>query len=105
MGNDWLLGVDIGTSSVKALAMSADGDALASACVEHVMHRPRPGWAENDPEDWLGGVITAVRRLLEHEPAAPGNLAGLCIVSQRDPWILLDSAMRPLRPAISWTDR
>lgn len=102
---DWLLGIDIGTGSVKALAMSLDGDQLASACVEHVMRRPRPGWAENDPEDWLRGVVTAVRQLLEQERVAPRALAGLCVVSQRDPWVLLDSAMQPLRPAISWTDQ
>ena len=52
-GGDWLLGVDIGTGSVKALAVTLDGRPLATACVEHPMHHPRPGWAENDPDDRL----------------------------------------------------
>jgi sugar (pentulose or hexulose) kinase len=101
----WLLGVDIGTGSVKALAVSPDGRALASACVEHPMHHPRPGWSENDPDDWLRGVIAAVRRLLTADGVDGGGVAAMCVVAQRDPWVLLDAAMRPLRASIAWTDQ
>jgi xylulokinase len=103
--DEWLLGLDIGTGSVKALAMSRDGRSLACEAVEHPMHRPRPGWAENDPEDWVRGVIAAVRLLLASEQVDPGGLLGMSLVAQRDPWVLLDDRMRPLAPTISWTDR
>jgi xylulokinase len=101
----WLLGVDIGTGSVKALAVTPDGRRLAAACVEHPMHHPRPGWAENDPDDWLRGVISAVRQLLAGDAVDPAAVLGMCVVSQRDPWVLLDRAMRPLRASIAWTDQ
>jgi glycerol kinase len=60
-GEDWLLGVDIGTGSVKALAVTPAGQMLAAACLERPMRHERPGWAENDPDDWLRGVVGAVR--------------------------------------------
>ena len=101
----WLLGVDIGTSSVKALAVGLDGRQLAYANVEHPMHRARPGWAENDPEDWVRGVCRAVAGLVETDGVDPSAALGMGIVSQRDPWVLLDDARRPLAPVISWTDR
>jgi xylulokinase len=102
---DWLLGIDIGTGSVKALAVARDGRPLAAACVEHPMHHPRPGWAENDPDDWLRGVVRAVRQLLVTDGVDGRGLMAMCLVSQRDPWVLLDEATRPLRPAIAWTDQ
>jgi len=105
MTGDWLLGVDIGTGSVKALAVSLDGRPLAGATVEHPMRHVRPGWSDNDPGDWFDGVVAAVRGLLAAGPVDGAGVAGLCLVSQRDPWVLLDAAMRPLMPAISWTDR
>jgi xylulokinase len=101
----WLLGVDIGTGSVKALAVALDGRPFAAVCVEHPMLHPRPGWAENDPDDWLRGVIHAVRQLLAADGIDRRDVLAMCVVSQRDPWVLLDSAMRPLRAAIAWTDQ
>lgn len=105
LDDGWLLGIDIGTSSVKALAVGLDGRPLARASVEHPMHRPRPGWAENDPEDWLRGVVEAVHRLLASDDVDGTGVLGLALVSQRDPWVILDADMAPLRPSISWTDR
>ncbi len=102
---DWLLGVDIGTGSVKALAVGLDGLPLATACVEHRMRHERPGWAENDPDDWLRGVVGAVRQLLAAGGVDAAAVAGMCVVSQRDPWVLLGRSMRPLRASIAWTDQ
>jgi xylulokinase len=102
---NWLLGVDIGTGSVKALAVTPTGHVLASACVEHAMRHERPGWAENDPDDWFSGVVGAVRQLLLADGVEPRTLLGMCVVAQRDPWVLLDKGMRPLRPSIAWTDQ
>jgi sugar (pentulose or hexulose) kinase len=63
----WLLGVDIGTSSVKALAVGLDGRQLAYANVERPMHRARPGWAENDPEDWVRARGDLARHVIPDE--------------------------------------
>lgn len=102
---DCVIGVDIGTSSVKAVVVSLDGSLLGRACIEHPMHRPCPGWAENDPDDWYRGVVGSVRQALADGSVEPERVLGLSIVSQRDPVVLLDYQRRPLTPAISWTDR
>jgi xylulokinase len=101
---EYLIGVDIGTSSVKAIAVTPDGRLLAHSWVEHAMHRPRPGWAENDADDWFDGSVEAIRALLADGPD-PDGARGIAFVSQRDPMVLLGDDMRPLTPAISWTDR
>jgi xylulokinase len=103
-GEEYLVGVDIGTSSIKAIAVTADGRLLAHSWVETDMHRPRPGWAENHADDWFDGCVAAIRRLLE--AGIPADAArGIAFVSQRDPMVLLSDDMRPVTPAISWTDR
>jgi xylulokinase len=101
---EYLIGVDIGTSSVKAIAVTSDGRLLAHSWVEHPMHRPRPGWAENDADDWFDGSVNAIRQLLEGG-LRPDGARGIGFVSQRDPMVLLGDDLRPLTPAISWTDR
>jgi xylulokinase len=100
----WLLGLDIGTSSVKGLAITPDGAVLATASAEHPMHHPQPGHAENDPDDWLRGVAAVVARLIATDGVDATAVLGLAIVAQRDPWVLLDARGRVLAPAISWTD-
>ena len=55
-----LLGCDVGTSAVKTVLMAAGGDLLARANAEHAMHHPRPGWAENNPDDWYQGLAHTV---------------------------------------------
>jgi sugar (pentulose or hexulose) kinase len=101
---DWVLGVDIGTGSVKALAVTLDGRPLATSCVEHPMHHPRPGWAENDPDDWYRGLSATIREALSAAAVDPARIAGLGVVSQREPVVLTDAAGLPVAPSISWTD-
>ena len=100
-----LIGVDIGTGSVKAVAVGLDGTLLAQSSVEHPMERPRPGWAQNDPDQWYRGVVAAVRELVAGDRVDAAGVQGLSVVSQRDPMVLTDASYRPLVPAISWVDR
>ncbi|WP_416904930.1 FGGY-family carbohydrate kinase [Micromonospora echinospora] len=98
MTGDVLLGIDIGTSSAKAVLTRPDGEVLATAVREHRPAMPRPGWVEHDPErDWWGAVAELSRQLLAD---APGRLAAVC-VSGIGPCVLVtDDRYRPLRPAI-----
>jgi xylulokinase len=100
-----LIGCDIGTSAVKAVLTSTDGELIGRQVVEHAMHRPRAGWAENDPEDWYRGIIKTVRGLLHDASIPTDRVAALAIVAQREPVVLADAEGRALTPAISWTDR
>ena len=93
-----LVGLDIGTTGVKALALSDDGTVAARAEEEYDLSTPRPGWAEQDPDDW----VVASRRALAllgaeaHRVGFSGQMHGL---------VALDSQQRVLRPAILWNDQ
>src|SRR5260370_13695296 len=60
-----LLGIDLGTSSVKTVAVSASGKILGLGSVEYPVLTPRPGWAEQDPEQWRNVTTQAVRQTLD----------------------------------------
>ena len=93
-----LVGLDVGTTSVKAVAISSRGDVLASAERGYALSTPQPGWAEQDPEDWWRASQAALADL-GAEPAAIG-LSG-----QMHGLVALDSSDRILRPAILWNDQ
>jgi xylulokinase len=99
------MGIDVGTSSTKALLVDGLGEVLASAREEYPMHRPHPGWAENDPDDWLRAVVLVVSDVLKKSQVSANRIRGLCIVAQRDPLVFLDNHYRVLRPSISWIDK
>ena len=62
MRNDALfLGLDIGTTGTKCVIATADGAVVAEATVEHPVSYPKPGWAEQDPEDWWRSSVASVR--------------------------------------------
>ena len=93
-----LVGLDVGTTGVKALAISPAGDILARAEESYELSTPRPGWAEQDPEDWWRAAERALARL-GVRPAAvglSGQMHGLVVLDDRD---------RVLRPAILWNDQ
>jgi len=93
-----LVGLDVGTSGVKAVAVSESGEVLARSERGYPLSTPRPGWAEQDPEDWWTAAQAALADL-GGEPAAIG-LSG-----QMHGLVALDEHDRVLRPAILWNDQ
>jgi xylulokinase len=93
-----LVGLDVGTTGVKAVAISETGDVVARAERGYPLSTPRPGWAEQDPEDWWTAAQAALADL-GGEPAAVG-LSG-----QMHGLVALDEHDRVLRPAILWNDQ
>ena len=93
-----LVGVDVGTSSVKGLALDGDGTVLARAARSYPVATPRPGWAEQDPERWWEAAEAVLAEL-----DAP-NADGIGLSGQMHGLVALDAAGRPLRPAILWND-
>jgi xylulokinase len=93
-----LVGLDVGTTGVKAVAVSEQGEVLARAERGYPLATPQPGWCEQDPEDWWQASQAALADL-GVEPAAIG-LSG-----QMHGLVALDSADRVLRPAILWNDQ
>jgi xylulokinase len=94
-----LVGLDVGTSGVKALAVSPDGEVLARAGGEYPLAVPRPGWAEQDPEDWWRAAEAAL------EAVGASTALGIGLSGQMHGLVLLDDADRVLRPAILWNDQ
>lgn len=93
-----LVGLDVGTTGVKAVAISPRGEPVATAERSYPLSTPRPGWSEQDPEDWWRASEEA-RAALGVEPAAIG-LSG-----QMHGLVALDARDRVLRPAILWNDQ
>jgi xylulokinase len=98
------LGLDIGTSSVKALLIDADQQVVAEASAPLSVSRPHPLWSEQDPSDWIEGVDVAVAAIRRHAPTQFGALAGIGLSGQMHGATLLDGNDKPLRPAILWND-
>jgi xylulokinase len=93
-----LIGLDVGTTAVKALAVDDDGAILARCEVSYPLSTPRPGWAEQDPEEWWRATEQALAQLGVDEPA------GIGLSGQMHGLVALDSADRVIRPAILWND-
>jgi xylulokinase len=102
---DHALGIDLGTSGVKAVLLSAAGELVAEATAPLEVSRPRPLWSEQAPADWLAAVDLAVAAL--HQLAGPerwGRVRALAAAGQMHGAVLLDAAGAVLRPAILWND-
>jgi xylulokinase len=93
-----LVGLDVGTTGIKAVAVSAEGEVIARAESPYLLSTPHPGWSEQDPDDWRRGAEQALEAL-GVVPAAVG-LSG-----QMHGLVALDGADRVLRPAILWNDQ
>ncbi len=93
-----LVGLDVGTTGVKAIAITPDGEVIDSAEEGYELATPRPGWSEQDPEDWWRASEVALARLgLEQSRIGlSGQMHGL---------VCLDAEGRVLRPAILWNDQ
>lgn len=104
-----LLGIDLGTSGVKALLLPARDDQpaqpLAEATVEYPLSTPRPGWSEQDPADWWRGTAQAIRDVLERGKVEASDIAGVALSGQMHGATFLDASGRVLRPAILWNDQ
>jgi xylulokinase len=100
-----LLGLDIGTSSVKAVLVDVeDARIRASAGAEHPIHHPQPGYAEQNPSDWWQATVRAVREALDKAGVDPVAVRGIGLCGQMHGTVCLDRAGEPLRPAIIWAD-
>jgi len=93
-----LIGIDVGTSGIKAIAMSPDGSIANRAEVGYGLSVPQSGWAEQDPEQWWDATQQALRALdVDH-------VTGIGLSGQMHGLVALDQHMQVLRPAILWND-
>lgn len=96
------LGIDVGTTAVKALVVNETGAIVGEAESPLGVSVPRPGWAEQDPHDWWEGTINAVRAACAQ--AGMREVESIGLSGQMHSSVLLDEADKVLRPAILWND-
>ncbi len=99
------LGIDIGTSGTKALAIDESGQVLAEAMQEYPCHHPRPLWSEQDPQDWWQATQETVRRVVHQAQLRPEEVQAIGLSGQMHGSVFLDSSHRVLRRAILWNDQ
>jgi xylulokinase len=96
------LGLDLGTSGIKAVLIAEDGFPLAEASQAYEVSSPHPGWAETDPGEWERAAHAVVDSVLAAVPDA--ELVGVGIDGQMHGAVLVDEHARPVRPAVLWPD-
>jgi xylulokinase len=100
---DILLGLDIGTSGVRALAVdAASGAVVEQAIAEYEIDSPRPGWTEQDPEVWGNASLEVLQAI---SGAVRGRVVGLGLAGQMHGSVFLDASDTPIRPALLWNDQ
>ncbi len=102
MTRDYVIGVDCSTTAAKAVVWNRHGQALSSARSAFETSQPRPGWGEQNAEDWWAATAAAVRRAVQTVDTS--RIAAVCITHQRESFVCLDAAGHPLRPAMLWLD-
>ncbi len=98
------IGLDIGTSAIKAVLLDEAGGLVAQQSAPLTVSRPRPGWSEQDPEDWWQGVLACLDGLAAEKPKEMAAVAGIGLSGQMHGATLLDAAGMVLRPCILWND-
>ena len=99
------LGIDIGTSGTKTLAMRDDGVILASATVEYPLYSPKPGWSEQQPADWWDASVKSVRKVMKSARLKAADVQGIGLSGQMHGSVFLDKAGKVIRPALLWNDQ
>lgn len=103
LNKPFLLGVDLGTSALKAVLFDASGEILASASADYPLQQPRNGWAEQEPEDWFSAAVRVIRQITETTGAA-ADIAAIAISGQMHGLVMTGEDGRVLHPAILWCD-
>src|SRR3954463_662233 len=100
-----LLGIDIGTSGTKTLVCDEDGKVLATAMAEHPISSPKPGWSEQNPEDWWQATIKATKAVLKKAKLKGTDIGGVGLSGQMHGSVFLGNGTKALRPALLWNDQ
>ena len=98
------LGLDIGTSSVKAILIDEHQNAIATADAAQEVERPHSGWSQQDPDGWIRGCEQAIGELRAHQPKAFAAIRGIGLSGQMHGAVMLDAQNRPVYPCILWND-
>jgi xylulokinase len=101
----YVIGCDIGSQSLKAVLISAQGKICGAASANYPIEYPQPTWAQQSPASWLDALIQCVHALLAHNDVNPKQIIALGLDAQVDGVVAVDQTGQPVYPAIIWMDR
>jgi len=101
----YLMGIDLGSSSVKVGIFSEDGEEIGISRQTYPLERPLPSWAEQDPNIWWRKVCEAIRQVLSKTDVDPARIAGIGVCGQGAGPVLVDKRGDTLGKCIVWSDK
>jgi xylulokinase len=99
------LGIDIGTSGTKTLLIDAQGTVIAEADATYPMEQPKPGWTQQDPEDWWKATVKTVRAVMRKSKCKAADVKAIGLSGQMHGSVFLDRDDNVIRPALLWNDQ
>ncbi|MDP4098046.1 xylulokinase [Paenibacillus sp. P96] len=100
----YVIGVDLGTSAVKTVLVTREGKVAFEASESYPLHQPKPGYSEQDPEDWVEGTVASLRKLVAEAGIQTDRVDGISFSGQMHGLVLTDAMGQVLRRAILWND-
>ncbi len=100
----YVIGVDLGTSSVKVLLVNTQGVVKSEATKDYPLVHEKAGYSEQNPEHWVTGTVAALKQLMENSDVNAEDIEGLSFSGQMHGLVLLDDNQKVIRPAILWND-
>ncbi|MDI9639005.1 gluconokinase [Geitlerinema splendidum] len=100
----YIIGIDIGTTSTKAVLFTPQGEAVCKHLVEYPLLTPVPGAAEQDPEEIFNAVVTTIREVMANSGIDPKALLGIGFSSAMHSLIAVNEQGKPLTKSITWAD-
>jgi FGGY-family pentulose kinase len=103
-GDSYLLGIDFGTESCRVGIFDLEGRPVAFEATVYALQHPRPGWAEQNPDEWWSALVRSVRGALDKAGVSADQIKGISHDATTMTMVAVDDAGRVLRPAIMWMD-
>ena len=101
----YVIGIDLGTTGLKTVVFSREGDVVASAYREYPLSQPQNGWAEQEPELWWIAAKETIKEVLSESGISNEEIVSLGISGQMHGLVMLDEKCNVIRPAILWCDQ
>ncbi len=100
----YLLGIDFGGGASKATLLGENGEIVATSTTEYPTHYPKPGYAEQNPDDWVKATCENIANVLKKSGIDPADIACISLDAATHTAVVMDEAFNVIRPAIYWTD-
>jgi len=100
-----LCGIDIGTSATKVLLCRPNGKVMATTGVEYPVYTPKPGWSEQEPEDWWKATVQGIAAACKKAKVKPSAITGIGLSGQMHGSVFVDKSGKSLRRALLWNDQ